>query len=1189
MICLISSFLISVSGQAQDSDKILDWKTESTLRTHLIREMHRQYDLRRLELAAALKTENGVAAYREQCRKKYIQLLGDLPHSAPLNARVMRKMIYDGYSVENIIYESRPGHHVTANLYLPEGSGPFPAALIFCGHEMTSKATESYQKTAILFVLNGFAALVVDPVSQGERVQCTDSSGERILRGSTTEHTLLNAGTNLVGSSIVAWELFDNVRSLDYMVSRPEVDADRVGCLGNSGGGAQTAYFIGYDNRIKVAAPCSNIASRERNYELSGTGDGCQQIPSEGREQLEIADFLVMFAPKPLLILAGKYDFVDYTGTETAYLELKQVYNALGTPENLRLFTFDDGHGISKPKREEAVRWFRQWLCADSLPVSEGDIGVHDEESTLCTATGQVNSFFEDERNVQDFTMQRAVELSGDRAVFIRRSSHAAIRAKLKELLAIKGGDFTVETETVSIEQHSGYRLTTFILRRRGEVPLPCIAYLPDKINPRGRVVIWLNESGKSKITPDLSLIMPQILAGNPVLLADLRGMGETAEKPEANDPKYYNREYHNAVMSLHIGSPLPGQRTEDVLTLLKYISDTPQIADLSVKIIASGSAGPVALYASILSDAITDLEISGSPRSFLEILEQPMGKDWYSYVVPDILRYFDLPDLAGVRPGAVIGYTHRDATGKEPVPIKPYVSEVWTPDRGGGTYINPILHADYSDPDVIRAGDDYYMTTSSFNCVPGLPVLHSKDLVGWEITGYALPSLKPESDFSKPVHGGGVWAPCIRYHNNEFYIYYPDPERGIFLVRAKDPSGPWSEPLLVKEGKGLIDPSPLWDDDGRAYLVHAFAGSRAGIKSILVVSSMNDEGTIASNDAVLVFDGHKDQPTVEGPKFYKRNGYYYIFAPAGGVTNGWQLVLRSENIYGPYVKRIVLHQGNTAVNGPHQGAWVTTQTGEDWFIHFQDKEAYGRIVHLQPMKWVDDWPVIGTDQNNDGIGEPVNGYKKPNIAGRYPAVTPMESDEFNGPAPGLQWQWHANPVVTWGLPAVSEGFYRLNCLPRPENYWNLWNIPNLMLQKFPAEEFTATTSMTFNAGSDGEEAGFVVMGIDYQYISLKRVGGKLMLRVVRCKDAENGGEEEQLFSSEVSNPEIILRINVGSSALCSFSYSTDGNEFIRAGEEFRSRPGRWIGAKIGYFALRDGITNDAGSADIDWFRITKK
>ena len=314
-------------------------------------------------------------------------------------------------------------------------------------------------------------------------------------------------------------------------------------------------------------------------------------------------------------------------------------------------------------------------------------------------------------------------------------------------------------------------------------------------------------------------------------------------------------------------------------------------------------------------------------------------------------------------------------------------VSKVWVADNGDGTYKNPIINADYSDPDAIRVGDDYYMVSSSFTHIPGLPILHSKDLVNWKIIGHALKKQPPFDVYDKVQHGAGVWAPSIRYHNNEFYIYYPDPDFGIYLVKAKNIIGPWSEPLLIEAGKGLIDPCPFWDDNGKTYLVHAYAGSRAGIKSIIVVKEMNKEGTKIIGDGVMVYDGHEKDPTIEGPKFYKRNGYYYIFAPAGGVSTGWQTILRSKNIYGPYERKVVMDQGTTSINGPHQGAWVTTQTGEDWFLHFQDKEAYGRVVHLQPMKWINDWPVIGVDKDGDGKGEPVLNYKKPNVGKQYPGL----------------------------------------------------------------------------------------------------------------------------------------------------------------------------------------------------------
>jgi beta-xylosidase len=371
-------------------------------------------------------------------------------------------------------------------------------------------------------------------------------------------------------------------------------------------------------------------------------------------------------------------------------------------------------------------------------------------------------------------------------------------------------------------------------------------------------------------------------------------------------------------------------------------------------------------------------------------------------------------------------------------------------------------------------------------------------------------------------------------------------------------------------------------------YLAFAFAGSRAGVKSVLMLAELNSEGSMLIRNEVMLFDGHAKHPTIEGPKFYKRNGYYYIFAPAGGVTNGWQVVLRSKNIYGPYEEKIVMMQGNTEINGPHQGAWIDTKSKEDWFIHFQDKGAYGRIVHLQPMRWINDWPVIGIDSDGDGIGEPVLTHKKPDVGIEYPAVAPPENDEFNTGSMGLQWQWQANPKIYYGYPSGNLGFFRLNCFPRPENDEGLWNVPNMLLQKFPAEEFIATTKLTFSAFTDGEETGFVVMGEDYQYISLKRLEGRLFLRVVNCKNARTGGKENELLSQAMEHNVIYFRVKVEKGALCTFSFSAGGKQFKQAGSKFQARQGRWIGAKLGYFALREGKTNDSGTVDIDWFRIEK-
>lgn len=539
----------------------------------------------------------------------------------------------------------------------------------------------------------------------------------------------------------------------------------------------------------------------------------------------------------------------------------------------------------------------------------------------------------------------------------------------------------------------------------------------------------------------------------------------------------------------------------------------------------------------------------------------------------------------------------------------KPYISQVWSPDLGNGQYKNPVIDADYSDPDVVRVGDDYYMTASSFCDIPGLPILHSKDLVNWTLIGHAIAEMPEYAQAAPdPSHGNHVWAPAIRYHNGEFYIYYGDPDLGIFMTKTKNPAGPWEPLVHIHKAKGIIDTCPFWDEDGKAYIAHGYAGSRAGVKSILGMIEMTPDGKSTIGQDRVIYDGHIENETIEGAKMYKVGDWYYIFSPAGGVATGWQEVLRSKNPWGPYETRNVMDQGKTTVNGPHQGGWVDTPDGkEHWFLHFQDKGPYGRVVHLQPMTWGNDgWPVIGVDPDGDGRGEPVMKYRKPNVGKNYPAANPAESDEFDSLELGKQWQWKGNPNALWYFCDANASKLRLYS-QKTTDTGRLYDSSNLLLQKFPAENFTATAKVQFiprkrNGKIDaGERAGLTIMGYNYGAIAIEGRADGLYLTETECMKANKGGKEVENASIKIDEgKELYLRVQVKRVGVktptqkadykteATFSYSFDGKKFTDFGKKLDVSTGHWIGSKVGLFCVRNWESNDSGWLDIDWFRITK-
>lgn len=505
--------------------------------------------------------------------------------------------------------------------------------------------------------------------------------------------------------------------------------------------------------------------------------------------------------------------------------------------------------------------------------------------------------------------------------------------------------------------------------------------------------------------------------------------------------------------------------------------------------------------------------------------------------------------------------------------------------------YTNPIIHADYSDPDVTASADGstFYMTASSFQCTPGLPILKSTDLVNWELVNYALTAVPPVDVYAgAPKHGKGVWAPCLRCHNGEYFIYWGDPDYGVFMTSTRNPEGEWSAPVLVKAGKGIIDPTPLWDEDGKAYLANGWAASRIGFNSVITISEMTPDGKHVVGQPVLVYDGNDGvNHTVEGPKLYKRNGYYYLFAPAGGVATGWQLVMRSNNIYGPYECRTVMAQGATDINGPHQGALVDTPDGNSWFIHFQDKGAYGRVIHLNPVKWNNDWCVIGADRDGDGCGEPVSSFTRP-----LPASSATLSSHQGA---GL-FEWHGNYDDSFGF-QCGNGATRIYGYGIDADYCNLWSVPNLWLEKFPAEAFTLTAKVKISAkqSAEGVTSGFVVMGWDYCAFAVTLHNGEFVISQTVCRDAEQGGSEHSVELARVKpsrsysagllpnlERDLYVRVQVAKGAVCRFAYSLDGKRWSNAPAEFTARAGKWIGAKAGFYSITPADVHDRGWIDVE-------
>jgi cephalosporin-C deacetylase-like acetyl esterase len=607
------------------------------LHAHLLAEAKTHFDARRAAVER-LKTPADVERRQTELRARFIDALGGFPDKTPLNPRVVGTIPRDGFRIERVIYESRPGHHVTANFYRPAGDGPFPGVLMPIGHSGTSKAADYIQHGATLLARNGFAVLTYDPIGQGEWRQLLDKSGKPAIPSSTNEHTLIGVGALLVGWNTAAYRVWDGIRSLDYLAGRPEVDPKRIGCTGCSGGGTMTSYLMALDDRIAVAAPSCYVTSLERLFATIGPQDAEQNIPGQVAFGLEHADYLTLRAPRPTLILAATRDFFDIQGTWTSFREAKRVYGLLGHAERVDLYEGDTTHGFPKGQREAMLRWMRRWLQGKDDAPTETDFPLVPERDLWCTRTGQVLEDLKG-KSVFDLTAERARQLAAERGKVKRTPDELR-----KEVARLIGVSLPVPAATVTdagVLRRDGYEVRKKVFTTEPGVLVPALLFTRGD-DDRGPLVIYLHGRGMAADAGTGGRIEKLVKDGKQVLAIDVRGTGETAPSAApAGKPGYFGVDFKEAFLAMHLNRPLLGQKVSDVLAVLATLRDD------KVRLIGVGNAGPVAVHAAALDSRITDVTVEDSIASWTDVARTPLAQDQLTNVVPGALRVYDLPHLA--------------------------------------------------------------------------------------------------------------------------------------------------------------------------------------------------------------------------------------------------------------------------------------------------------------------------------------------------------------------------------------------------------------------------------------------------------------------------------------------------------------------------------------------------------------
>ncbi|MCI0379824.1 MAG: acetylxylan esterase [Gemmataceae bacterium] len=655
LLCIVSHPLSAQTPAEPGSRQMLN--------RYLFGEAKKHFDERR-KVVANLKTPAEIEKRQKALRARFIDALGGFPEKTPLNAQVVGTLKADGFRVEKLIYESRPNHHVTANFYIPDGKGPFPGVLVPCGHSANGKAAEAYQRVCILMAKNGLAALCYDPIGQGERSQLLDKTGKPAIPGSTSEHTMVGIGALLVGQSTATYRIWDGIRSLDYLESRPEIDPKKLGCTGNSGGGTLTAYLMALDDRIWAAAPSCYITSLERLFETIGPQDAEQNITGQVAFGMEHADYLTMRAPKPTLMAVATQDFFDITGAWTTFREASLIYGKLGYGERVALFEFDDKHGFSKPRREATTRWLCRWLLGKDEAIFEGDFPNFKDADLQCTRSGQVLEDFKG-KSAFHFNMERAQALADERGKFLTMPDLEKQRGEIRRLLRLPNTlpDNAEELTSFATKlNNKEYPLFSFHFSSEKGIALRMDALRPQKLtaNP---ILVLRDDEGLRLSSKEAQ--KPQIVESQRVQLY-VRGFGGIATSIPGKKPAFFGSDFKEAFLAIHLDRPLLGQRVFDVLSVVDLVCRSTGSKEL--EIYATGSVGPIALHAAVLDNRIAKLTVKDSLVSWMNVVQTPLSYNQLANAVPGALKVYDLPDLAGLL--APRPFTMRDAMDAQGNPV---------------------------------------------------------------------------------------------------------------------------------------------------------------------------------------------------------------------------------------------------------------------------------------------------------------------------------------------------------------------------------------------------------------------------------------------------------------------------------------------------------------------------------------